>query len=251
MSLAQFLRTAERSDLALVVVNREAPRQIQTMLEGVFDRQPVDVRRGRHAEEATDVVYLVDGDDVVATSPLTALQESILLVNSDLYVTGAREATEVELPDVIEAMEGTRFKLRGYPDSHKEKLLLITVSRYIERLALDTGGGTHRASFQRLSRIEDERGTRTVYERLAASSVDTHVYGVPDWTPPPGFDVTVHAGHSEEFHDAWFVVHVPGGADGRHSALVSLEVTPGVWDGFWTFDAEEVTAVDRYLRREL
>jgi DICT domain-containing protein len=57
---------------------------------------------------------------------------------------------------------------------------LIVISRYIERHAWQAGEGTLRTSFQRLSRIDDERGTREMYETLAGTDVRTHVYGIPD-----------------------------------------------------------------------
>lgn len=247
----RFVESAERRNLSLVVVNREAPRQIRTMLEGLFDEQPITVDERRDPDEDANVVYLLDDGDLVATSPLVALQELILLVNSDLYITGTRDPHEVELPDVLAALEGVPFALRGYPESNKEKLLLVTVSRYIERLALESGGGTHRASFQRLSRIDDERGTRSVYERLGESDVETHVYGVPDWIPPSEFDVTVHGGRSGEYRDSWFVTFVPDAEDGRHGGLVALETGRRTWEGFWTFDTEDVTDIAQYVEREL
>jgi DICT domain-containing protein len=57
---------------------------------------------------------------------------------------------------------------------------LIVISRYIERHAWQAGEGTLRTSFQRLSRIDDERGTREMYETLAGTDIRTHVYGIPD-----------------------------------------------------------------------
>lgn len=170
MSLAQFVEAADQPQQSLVVVNREAPRPVQGMLEDLFSNQPVTVQERNQVEDAdSDIVYLIEDSEVVARSSLEALQESILFVNSDLYITGAREPTEVEVPDVLKELVGVRFRLRGYPESHTEKLLLITISRYIERLAIETDSGTHRASFQRLSRINDEQGTRMVYEQLANS----------------------------------------------------------------------------------
>jgi hypothetical protein len=249
--LQQFVESADERTLSLVVVNRESPTPIQTMLEGLFEGQPVEVDERHLPGEDDDVVLLVDDGDVAASSSLVALQESILLVNSDLYITGTRAAADVEIPDVVAAMEDVRFTLRGYPESNKEKLLLITISRHIERMALENDGGTHRASFQRLSRIDDELGTRRVYERLAASGVDTHVYGVPDWTPPPDFEVTMHGGWTPEFRDSWFVTFVSEFADGPHAALVALETAPRVWDGFWTFDPGDARRISRYVERRL
>lgn len=248
MSLKDVIEATDRSDLTLAVINREASQPLQSMLEDLFADQPVSIEERNRADEAADMVYLLEDDTVVATSPLGALSESILLGNSDLYITGARGPLDVDLPDVIAALEDTRFHVRGYPDSSKEKLLLITISRYIEGISLERGDGTHRASFQRLSRIEDERGTRAVYRRLSETSVETHVYGVPDRVPQ--FDVAVHGGQSREIRDSWFVVSVPD-ETGAHAALVALETGPRTWDGFWTFDPATVTELDAYIRRVL
>ncbi|GAB7019540.1 DICT sensory domain-containing protein [Halostagnicola bangensis] len=249
MSLKQFIETTDRSELALAVVNREAPRQLQTMLEELFEGQPVSIEQQERADEDSDMVYLLDDGEVLAASPLSELRDSILLVNSDLYITGNRDPADLDLPDVFEGLEDVRFRLRGFPDSSKEKLLLITISRYIERLGLEGGGGTHRASFQRLSRLADERGTKSVYRNLAETDTNTHVYGIPDWTPD--YDVTVHGGRSQEFRDSWFVVYVPDDAAEQYSALVAVERSPRSWEGFWTFDAETVTEIEAYIRREL
>lgn len=251
MTLSRFVESADRRSLSLVVTNRQSPRPVQRLLEGMFEDQPVTVDERYLPDEEADMVYAVDDGEVIASSTLASLQESILLVNSDLYITGARDATEVEVPDVISALEGIPFSLRGYPESDKEKLLLITISRYIEGLALEHDAGTHRASFQRLSRINDEQGTRWVYEKLAESNVTTHVYGMPDWTPPPEFDVVIHGGWSDEFRDSWFVTYVPEDADDQHAGLVALETSPRTWDAVWTFDADEVRRVERYIEQNL
>lgn len=252
MTLAQFVEEAGQPQQSLVVVNREAPRPVQGMLEDLFSNQPVTVKEYDNVKDAdSDIVYLIEDGEVLAHSSLEALQESILFVNSDLYVTGARKPTEVEVPAVLEELVGVRFRVRGYPESHTEKLLLITISRYIERLAIETERGKHRASFQRLSRIKDEQGTQMVYEQLADSPVDTHVYGVPDWTPPPQFELTMHGGWDEEFQDVWFVSFVPDQADNAHMALVAIEQNPQTYEGFWTDDSERVRQINRYIEREL
>lgn len=251
MSLEQFIEAAENRTVSLVVVNRESPQAVQSMLEDLFDAQPIAIQEHQIPDDDQDKVYLIDDGEVVACSPLARLQESILLVNSDLYTTGARDATEVDPPNVIKDLENIPFRLRGYPESNKEKLLLITITRYIERLALESEGGTHHALFQRLSRIKDEQGTRDVYEQLADSPVDTHLYGIPDWTPPIEFDITIHGRWSEVVRWSWVVTFVPETERGDHGALVAIETTSRLWKGFWTYDPEKVKDITRYIKQEL
>jgi hypothetical protein len=180
------------------------------------------------------------------------LLESVLLINSDLYKTGAIELDAVALPDVFAGLDEVPFRVRGYPASNKEKLLLIVVSRVIERIAAEHGAGTLRASFQRLSRLDDERGTRSVYERVAGTGVDVHVYGVGDADSLSPLPVTVHTGTSYAYRRSWFVVFTPpDGADGDHVALLALEDEPNVWEGFWTFRPELVTRIERYIAEEV
>jgi len=146
-----------------------------------------------------NLALLVEGDEVVAGSTLEELTEAVLLVNSDLYVTGSRKIQDLRLPAVITGLEDAVFTLRGYPESNRQKLLLITISRFIERAAWTAGDGTLRSSFQRLSRLDDEIGTRRVYENVADAGVDAHLYGVPD-DLPRDLDAVVHGGDSRDFH---------------------------------------------------
>jgi hypothetical protein len=251
MSISAFVEGAGSRDLSLVVVNRESPRPFQRLLEGVFEGQSVTVEEADVDDDVANVVYLLEEGALLATSSLQELQRSILMVNSDIHVTGLRDVEDVDPPEVIHRLEDLQFRLRGYPESNKEKLLLITMSRFIERLSIESNGGKHRASFQRLSRIDDEQGTRTVYQRLARTNTDVHVYGIPDWTPRRGFDVTMHGGWSSDFRESWFVVHVPDDESAPHGALVAVEDEPRVWSGFWTYDPESVREINRYVEREL
>lgn len=251
MSLRGFVEAGERSEFTLAVVNRESPPQLVSMLERTFADQSVEVTDIDVEGAETDQAFLFDGQELLATSSLQELQESLLLINSDLFITGSRGMGEIEVPDVISELQNVRFRLQGFPESNREKLLLILLSRHIEQLALANGEGKQRSSFQRLSRIHDEHGTKRVYEQLGGSDVDTHIYGLPDWTPNPEFDVTMHAGWSEEFENSWFVVHVPEDENADHAALVAVEDRPRVWEGMWTFDAERVRAINRYIEREL
>lgn len=253
MQLRQFIPNNEPSR-SLVVVNRDAPQQLQTLLEKTFRDQSVNVTDTTLQGTDSDTVVLINDNngEIIASSSLSELERTILLVNSDLYKTGTQELDTFELPDVLADLEGIPFRLQGYPESNNEKLLLIVISRYIERLAWQTDAGRHRASFQRLSRIKDESGTMSVYKTLGESSVETHVYGVPDWIPPEELGVTVHSGYTDVFSDSWFVVHKPPDDQlDRAAALVALETKNRLWDGFWTFNSEKVTKIDRHIARNL
>lgn len=258
MPIERFVERHEGPERALVLANRSQPEQLRSMLEGVFERQSVTVDEATVEDVPENTVLLVDGDgDVLAESPLDAVSESLLFTNSDAFVTGSTSLEETDLPDVITGLEGVTFRLRGYPRSHKEKLLLIAVSRHIERVAWQHDAGTHRASFQKLSRIVDEQGTARVYRRLGESGVETHVYGVDDCAEEVAGDlgVTVHTGESREYRDSWFVIHRPPDAEQESGpdpiALLAIQDDVGVWDGFFTSDPEEALAIDDYARREL
>ena len=220
---------------------------------------------GGDPADIENLVLLVEGDEVVAGSTLGELGDAVLFVNSDLYITGSRSLSDVALPSVISGLDDATFTLRGYPESNRQKLLLITVSRFIERAAWTAGDGTLRSSFQRLSRIDDEVGTREVYERVSDTGVDTHLYGVPDELPRD-LDAVIHAGDDPDFTDSWFVVYRP--PEGPHSAesdpesdlkrgieggvgLLAVETEPRTWRGLWTFDSDRVSRMNRYIERNL
>jgi hypothetical protein len=250
VSLTDFIDDLDRSRHSLVVVNRDAPEPVQRMLVNLFDDQPVSVSETELPDRGSNVVLLLDDDEVVASSPLAAFQDAILFVNSDIYITGTRGVADLTLPDVVKQLDDVPFRLQGYPESHHQKLLLITMSRVIERRAMRADAGTLRTSFQRLSRINDESGTRTVYERLADAGVDVHVYGIPDWTPPPEFRVTMHGGYDEQFERSWFVVFTPESGD-DHAALLAYERAPRTWEGFWTHRRELTVDIARHIERTM
>ncbi len=224
------------------------------MIENLFEGQHIEVAEDLVDEYDDDTVLLLEDGEVIATSPLQELSDYILMVNSDLFITGARDLEETDVPDVLNGLADHPFTLRGYPESNTEKLLLILISRHIERLAYEHGEGTLRSSFQRLSRVRDERGTRRVYDQVAKTDVDVHLYGQPDWRPQPDFPITMHAGYKSDFKDSWFVVFNPPPEKAEsfdQAALVAIEKEPRKWDGFWTYDQTLVEDVAKYIRWNL
>ncbi|MFB6256254.1 MAG: DICT sensory domain-containing protein, partial [Haloplanus sp.] len=189
------------------------------------------------------IVALCKDGEVSAVSSLQELMQSFLLVNADRFKTGT-EGFDDDVPDVLRGMDETLFDLRGYPASNKEKLLLILISRHIERRAYESGTGTIRSAFQYLSRLEGELGTKKVYERLAGRTIDVHVYGVPDAIPEQ-LNATVHGGTSDEYRNSWCVVFRP--PEGPGAALIAHQQEANRWEGFWTYDRDTVERADRYL----
>ncbi|MFB6107702.1 MAG: histidine kinase [Haloplanus sp.] len=246
-TLREFFGGVGDADLSLVTVNRTHPEQVQGLVRDAFGTQRVELAERDLPAEGENVVLLLRDGEIAATSSLDQLMRTFLLVNSDGYRTGVRGFEGEELPDVLMGMDERLFDLRGYPASNKEKLLLILVSRHIERRAYEASTGSLRSTFQRLSRLDDEYGTRRVYESLASTpGLDVHVYGVPD--ADPSLDLTVHRGTSDEYRNSWCVVFAPRpDGEGEGAALVALQSERNRWQGFWTYDPDRVRRIDAYL----
>lgn len=243
--LRQYVE-GDNSQWNVAVVNRTQPEPILRMVEKLFDNQPVSVSEGQREKYPDDTVLLLKDGDVVEHSKLRDLSDSILMVNSDLYTTGSVGLEDFKIPDVIKRMQDTTFQLRGFPESNSEKLVLTVVSRYIEYLTWEYGG-SHRASFQRLSRIDDESGTENVYRRISNTG-DVHVYGVPDTIPEREMGVKIHAGWWGDYKTSWFVTHEsPMDA----AALVAIEDGPNEWLGRWTTDRSRVEDINETVKENL
>lgn len=255
VTLRSFLDEVEAPANPLVLIDEREPAAIRGLLESVFEGQPVSVGERAVETAAEEVVLMEDGPDgptIRARSSIEALNETVLMVNSDLYKTGSVDLAAIDVPDVLLELDDVPFRLRGYPQAHKEKLLLIAISRYIERRAWRAEAGTLRSSFQRLDRIDDERGTRAVYAALAETDVDVHVYGMGTAASIDDLDVTIHTGTGADYRDAWFVIYTPANTGGLPpAALLALEDAPGVWDGYWTFRPERVEAIDAHVATQL
>lgn len=246
-SLRRHLDDLDAPDRTLAVLRRGPDEPTHRMLAGLFGGQAVEVTARDLPDVDGDAVALIEAGEVVAASPVAELERAILFVNSDLYTTGTRKLGEADLPDVLTRLADARFTLRGYPLAHKEKLLLIAVSRQIELLAHRAGAGTLRTSFQRLSRLDDERGTRRAYDALCATDLDVHLYGEPDADPADRLPVAVHEGYGGGYSDSWFVVFRPADGDGG-AALLAIETSPRTWEGFWTYRPGAVADLDRTIR---
>lgn len=245
-SFAGFIDAVDDREKSVAVLNREEVDPMLTMVEAMFDAESVSVTDGGGDPAGpADLVVLHDEDrPAIATSPLREIERTLLLVNSDLYITGTRSLDEIDTPEVVLNLDDVTFSVAG-----KQKFLLIHLSRHIEAMAARTVGGVLHSGFQDLSRITDERGTEAAYRQLVDRGVDVHVYGRDDWTDPFDRPVTVHAHEEGEILDSWFVVHDGAGDDDRKAALVAVETGPNEYRGFWTFEAAIVDDVLAYIDR--
>lgn len=254
-ALAPFFDQLEDRESSLVTVDPEVPDAVQRLLEQTFADESVTVADLERELDPEDEVWLVEEGEVVARSSIDSLMDAILLINSDTFKTGSGGFEDLIVPEVLAELHETPFTVRGYPASDKEKLLLIIVSRLIERRAFEVDAGTLRATFQTLSRLRDERGTENVYRQLTESEVSLHIYGVGDEPVPAGIDATVHTGTSRYYRDSWCVVFRPpadhaaelGPSGDGPVALVATELEPNHWLGAWTYDPSLVEVVERYL----
>ncbi len=218
---------------------------LRNLIEKTFADPQITVQVERvTTPEGGPVVAVTDEDGaVLATSRLQDVGETLLLVNEDLYVTGARRLEEVRTPEAVLALDETTFTVRG-----KSKFLLIHLSRHIESLAHETGAGELHTCFQHLSRVRDERGTERVYRRLADTGLDLHLYGVDDTDGPLDLSAVVHDQDLGELSRSWFVVHDGDGEAERKAALVAIQTAGGAFNGYWTFDPDRVDDVLDYLK---
>ena len=108
-SLRGFFEKIKAPDRHLVVLNQEAEYPVRSLLDSVLDGQPVSISDLEVTEEEADTVALVEDDEILARSTLDELLESVLLINSDLYKTGAIDLGEVTLPDVLQGLDEVPF----------------------------------------------------------------------------------------------------------------------------------------------
>jgi len=178
MTFAQFVDDIDGRELTLQVVNRTELDPVYGMLEDRFAGQEIVVEEIDDDTAPENEVLLCEAGEALAVSSLTEVRDSVLTVNSDLYITGSRPLEDVDTPDVIAGLGETTFSVEDH-----QKYLLIQLSREIEAMALQAGEGVLHSGFQELSRLDDERGTLAAYGTLGDADLDVHVYGIPDADP--------------------------------------------------------------------
>lgn len=240
-SLHALIEAMDEVGYTLVICNYTGEEAALEPLREQFGRLNVDIKTATLSTSSpTDAAILTRSTEPLAVSSVPDLLSYLRL--GDLEDLDPADLN-ITRPDVL-----AQAQRQQYTVENGGKLAMIRISRLVETRALEAGSGRLHAGFQRLGRVEDEQGTRELYERLARTGVDVHLYGTPGAIPREEL-YTVHADSSEELAASWFVVYVPETTDGRSGALVSEETEPDRYSGFWTFQPGLVDAVDEYLER--
>ncbi len=121
---------------------------------------------------------------------------------------------------------------------------MSVASQEIEKRAWPTGDGAVDAGFRSLSLLADQE---SVYGTLADSGVETHDFGVPDWSPPASLGVVPHGLDDEEIAESWFLVFDGAGDPDRKCALLAREVRDNHYGGFWTYRADVVNRIGAHI----
>ena len=239
-SLRGMIEAVDAAGYTLTLCNYSGDEGMLAELRDYFGRLNVDVRSTElGTEEPANVALLHRGPDVIATSPVADLRNAIRLeaIETDGDLTAVVE------PDVFEHVHRKEYTVQN-----GGKLQMVRIGRLIETRALERGAGTLHTGFQRLDRVQDELGTRDLYEGLAGTDVDIHLYGEPG-AVPNAEQYTLHTAPDGELAEAWFVVYDGAGEDARKAALATRETEPERYTGFWTYQPAIVDSIASYLER--
>jgi len=236
-SLRSIFDAVRAESPTLTVCNFDGDSTELAVIERYFDRHGIEVRQASmDVEHPRSIALLHHGDDLLASESVTALRGAIDIDSATDEAFSKRRTS-----DLLTTLDQSVFGAAA-----AERPLLIDVSHTVELLANRVGSGRLHAGFQRLSNLVDDEQAARIYERLATTGVDVHVYGVPD-TETTLSGVTVHDEDIPEIRESWFVVY-DGGDPHQRAALLALERDrSGEFEGFWTYDSGIVGQLDAYL----
>lgn len=237
-SLHALIERMSDEGQTLTVYNYDGDAATRERLATYLDRLNVDVRTVETpVETPRNTAVLHRGGEPIDMAPVGVLDRAIRIQEDP----DAGRVETFERPTLLTRAED------GVYSVDDGKRYLIDISRLVEQEALDEGRGTLYTGFQRLDRLDDEYGTRRIYERLADTDVTVNLFGGAG--TEPGTDrFHLHTGTTDELADSWFVVFDGAGEDDRKVALVSEERDPGRYHGFWTRRPELVDGIVTYLR---
>lgn len=227
-TLQTIVRQVEGDEATLTLFNDDADQSEHETLQSYFDVQTVSFRRGRTADGLPRNFLVLHDDEAFRAA--ASLADVYPAVDPQSSMLSASDPGGIEYPDLLREIDQTVFTDYG-------RRRMTVASREIEEHAYRHGGRLH-AGFQSLSNAKPQA---RLYRNLAADdSVETHLYGAGDWTPPG--DHVLHEYDDPEILRSWFVV-LDAADDRDKRALLAEERAEGEFYGFWTYDADTVARI--------
>jgi DICT domain-containing protein len=159
------------------------------------------------------------------------------LRESDLTHPGTREREESSFGTFLDLLDNTLFRAG-------ERRSLLATSREFEDRAWRVGEGTLHAAFQRPDAFLAQR---PVYERLAETELDVHLYAATEWNVSTPDGTTTHADEGE-LGQFWVVAYEDTHDGEQDCLLLAEERDSDSYAGFWTYDPDRVERVGSHLR---
>lgn len=234
MSLADLMTRFEARPVSITIYSSSSEPVIVDWLES----RHVDVGRRRIPVSADPFLVVRESGAFLASVPIETVRELLEPTISRPWDEAFVSATYRVLFDV----------LAGTVLSSLDRRQLLAVTREIEHRAWTVGAGTLHVGFQSLSAMTEQV---PVYGRLATETdLEIHVYGTADRKLPIVPNVTVHVESAGEIGEYWFLAFDGGETDveGEVCALLAEEVSPDVYQGFWTYERARVEALLAHLR---
>jgi hypothetical protein len=236
MGLETYINDVRQRRRSISVYDTGDPEGIEH-LSGFFENVQVN-EVSEHPGIISRFSAPVPDRDAIAISTIDELDGDYVLVDSGFEIVGTLPREELDVPDFVVRIDETTF---GVAEGNKP--LLNEMSRHIERLALRRGSGQLLTGVQEISRLQGEPGTDRIYQKLAESDIDTHVFGFADGDAID-HEPNVHLSDAAEIADSWFVVFRD---DDAGAALVATQTGPNTYRGFWTFENDLVESVATYI----
>jgi len=235
--LQQFIDDLESRRRRLVVVNgTEVSAKVDDIVD-YFERLDLETSSMSTAGLPDAFLVLTDGDTYRGGVGIEELHDYLFdsLSGDSLEAVAERSRQRPVVEGFLARLDQNVYSLSG-----ERRLPLVCVSQLLESRAWRRGDGCLHAGVQNLSTFERAPATWTRYNKIADTSVETTVYGRPDWNPGDWGAITAYGDTTGKWvGEYWFVVY--SGPE-RHDdgALLARETDTDRYTGFWTFDSDTV-----------
>jgi len=207
----------------------------------------VEISEQTIPEVEQEMVFLFRDREIVASTPMWRLTRSVKHANRMIREENTSPLASSRLPAVLAGLSEVPSAVDDSAESFSTLLLKRSVglSRPIRLEMVASGWDSNNCP----ASTSQRRITHAQYTN-ASPGLISHIYGRPDWIPPMALFTVVHGGYGDDIVQNWFVVYESGNSE-ITAALTAHEQAGRGWRGHWTFDADRVRKIIRYLLRHL